>query len=153
MAGGKGAETDVLGKYFLIGTALNVPQTDGRDIKGCGCSQNNFNAIVAENCMKGEVVQPVEGRFNWTDADKLVNSAKRNGMAITGHCLVWHSRKFSRWMFKDSLGNKVSREVLIARMHKHIATVVDHYKENQRMGCRTGSIGRWRYIPTLIMTS
>ncbi len=128
MAGGKGETLkDVLGKYFLIGTALNVPQTDGRDIKGADVAKNNFNAIVAENCMKGEVVQPVEGRFNWTDADKLVEFGEKNGMAITGHCLVWHSQA-PRWMFKDSLGNKVSREVLIARMHKHIATVVGHYK-------------------------
>ncbi len=128
IAGGKGETLkDVLGKYFLIGTALNVPQTDGRDIKGADVAKDNFNAIVAENCMKSEVIQPSEGKFDWTDADKLVDFGEKNDMAITGHCLIWHSQA-PKWFFIDSIGNKVSREVLIERMHKHISTVVGHYK-------------------------
>ena len=48
-------------------------------------------------------------------------------MFITGHCLVWHSQAPS-WFFKDSPGNDVTKEVLIARMKKHISTVVGRYK-------------------------
>ncbi|WP_036878804.1 endo-1,4-beta-xylanase [Xylanibacter oryzae] len=128
MAGNRAASLkDVLGKYFLIGAAVNVPQTDGRDVKGAEVVKDNFNAIVAENCMKSEVLQPVEGKFNWEDADKLIKFGEENNLTITGHCLVWHSQA-PRWFFVDSLGKPVSREVLIERLHKHISTVVSRYK-------------------------
>ncbi|MBP7359887.1 MAG: endo-1,4-beta-xylanase, partial [Prevotella sp.] len=81
MAGNRAASLkDVLGKYFLIGAAVNVPQTDGRDVKGAEVVKDNFNAIVAENCMKSEVLQPVEGKFNWEDADKLIKFGEENNL-------------------------------------------------------------------------
>lgn len=118
---------DVLGKYFLIGTAVNIPQTDGQDEKGAKIITENFNAIVAENCMKSEVIQPTENVFNWDGADKLVNFGQKNGLTITGHCLIWHSQA-PKWFFTDSKGKPVSRDTLIERMHKHIAAVVGRYK-------------------------
>ena len=118
---------DVLGKYFLIGTAMNVDQIWERNADEANIVKNNFNAVVAENCMKGEEIHPEENRFFWDDADRLVKFAEDNGLAVTGHCLVWHSQA-PVWMFTDERGDTVSRDVLINRMHRHISEVVGRYK-------------------------
>ncbi len=112
---------------FYIGTALNVIQILERDTASVGVLKQQFSAIVPENCMKSERIQPKEGVFDFSIADKFVELGEKNNMFITGHALIWHSQ-VPQWFFKDSLGNDVSREVLIARMKNHIKTLVGHYK-------------------------
>lgn len=118
---------DVLGKYFLIGTAINVNQAYERNPEATKAITDNFNAIVPENCMKGEEIHPEENRYFWDDADRTVKFAEDHDMVIIGHCLVWHSQA-PRWMFTDKEGKTVSREVLIDRMYHHITEVVGRYK-------------------------
>lgn len=124
----QGGLKDVLGKYFLVGTALNTQQT------GLGCDSNvtavicqHFNSIVAENCMKPEELQPQEGKFKWRKADRLVSYGEKHGMTVTGHVLVWHAQT-PDWFFKDSLGHDASKELLTQRMRQHIHAVVGRYK-------------------------
>nr|WP_321408628.1 endo-1,4-beta-xylanase [uncultured Carboxylicivirga sp.] len=112
---------------FYIGTALNEWQITGRDTASLNVAKEHFNAIVAENCMKSGEIQPEEGVFDFSLADKFVDFGEQHNMFITGHCLIWHSQA-PRWFFTDSLGNDVSREVLIGRMKTHIETVVGRYK-------------------------
>lgn len=112
---------------FLIGVALNNNQTTGRDTIANKLILKNFNSIVAENCMKSEVVQPIEGQFDFSQADQFVSFGEQHGMFIIGHTLIWHSQA-PGWFFKDEKGQQVSREVLIERMHKHINTLVSRYK-------------------------
>lgn len=112
---------------FLIGTALNVRQVKTHDKRLKELIRDQFSAVVAENCMKAEILQPKEGVFNFKDGDRLCDLAEQNGQVVTGHCLVWHSQA-PRWFFKDAEGNPVSREVLIQRMRDHIYEVVGHYK-------------------------
>ena len=112
---------------FYIGTALNTNHITEMDTAGCRVIKQNFNAIVAENCMKSGPMQPQEGKFDFTLADKFVEFGLKNNMHITGHTLIWHSQA-PRWFFTDSLGNQVSPEVLKERMKTHIYTVVRRYK-------------------------
>ena len=118
---------DVLGKSFLVGTALNVEQTSGYDSLVTATITRNFNCIVAENCMKPEGLQPQEGKFKWRKADRFVKFGEDRGMTVIGHVLVWHSQT-PDWFFKDSEGKSASRELLIERMRTHIHTVVGRYK-------------------------
>ncbi|MCA5004639.1 endo-1,4-beta-xylanase [Sphingobacterium bovistauri] len=112
---------------FHLGTALNLDQIWGRNQKAVNVIESHFNSIVAENCMKGEVVQPQEGVFDFKDADKFVEFGEKNRMKIIGHTLIWHSQP-PKWFFTDKDGKDVSREVMIERMRKHIYTVVTRYK-------------------------
>jgi beta-xylosidase/GH35 family endo-1,4-beta-xylanase len=112
---------------FLIGTALNSEQILGRDTAALALVRRHFNAVVAENCMKSAVIHPEEHRYNFAQADALVDFATRNGITVTGHCLIWHSQ-LSPWMCVDSLGRPASPELLKARMREHIHTVVGRYK-------------------------
>lgn len=116
-----------LGKHFLIGVAVDTRLPAGQDPAAEAIVKKQFNQVVAENCMKGEENHPEVNRFDFTDGDKLVNWAEKNGKTVIGHCLVWHSQP-PKWMFTDANGKTVSREVLIGRMYNHIMTVVTHYK-------------------------
>ena len=118
---------DALGKYFLVGCAMNTEQINGNDEKSVELAKANFNSIVAENCMKPENIEPEEGKYNWTDADKLVNFGHNNNMKVIGHVLVWHSQT-APWMFQNKYGELPNREEMIKRRHGYIVTVVNRYK-------------------------
>ena len=57
---------------FLMGVALNVRQAAGQDTCASKVVKRHFNSIVAENCMKCEVIHPEEDHFDFTEADRLV---------------------------------------------------------------------------------
>lgn len=126
---------------FYIGTALNVTQIHGIDTASINIVKNEFDAIVAENCMKSMFLQPKEGEFFFEDADKFVEFGEQNNLYITGHCLIWHSQAPS-WFFVDNDGKDVSAEVLKQRMKTHITTVVSRYR---------GRIKGWDVVNEAIM--
>ena len=118
---------DALKDRFHIGTALSVEQVTGSDTLSERVARENFSAIVAENCMKSQYLQPQEGVFYFDQADRFVAWGEANGMWITGHCLVWHSQT-PDWLFVDSEGKDVPPEILTQRLKEHITTVVSRYK-------------------------
>ena len=61
---------------FLMGVALNVRQAAGQDTCASKVVKRHFNSIVAENCMKCEVIHPEEDHFDFTEADRLVKTAE-----------------------------------------------------------------------------
>lgn len=132
---------EALKDKFYIGTALNLDQIQGKDTASINIVKNQFNAIVAENCMKSMYMQPREGEFCFSDADKFVEFGEKNDMFITGHTLIWHSQA-PKWFFTDEKGKDVSSEVLKERMKKHITTIVTRYK---------GRIKGWDVVNEAIM--
>lgn len=118
---------DVFKDKFLIGTAMNTWQVAGLDTAAQNVVKKHFNSIVAENCMKCEVIHPEENRYDFTSADSLVAFGEANDMTIIGHCLIWHSQ-CAPWFWVDDKGKFVTPEVLKQRMKDHIHTVVGRYK-------------------------
>lgn len=118
---------DALKNKFLMGVAINADQVLGKDTSALRIIKQQFNSVVAENCMKSEVIQPKEGEFDFTKSDQFVDFGTKNNMYIIGHTLIWHSQA-PVWFFVDKEGKDVSREVLIERMRKHITTLVGRYK-------------------------
>lgn len=118
---------DAIKEAYFIGTALNTPQILEEDSLAIAVVNKHFNSVVAENCMKSEVLQPEEGKFDFSLSDKFVELGEKNNMFIIGHTLIWHSQA-PAWFFTDEQGNDVSREVMIERMRTHISTVVGRYK-------------------------
>jgi len=127
VAGDKLTLKETVGKHFLFGAAIDTTVSRGHNPEVAKIVTDNFNSVVAENCMKGEEMRPSEDVFFWDDADKFVAFAEQNNLAIIGHCLVWHSQP-PKWMFTDKEGKTVSRYVLIDRMYHHITTIMQHYK-------------------------
>jgi endo-1,4-beta-xylanase len=112
---------------FLIGAALDSRRSQRRDSMNITIATTHFSAFTPENSMKPMFTQPTEGRFTFADADRIVELAQKSGATPIGHCLVWHSQT-PRWFFQGPDGQPVDRELALARLHKHIATVVGHYK-------------------------
>lgn len=118
---------DAFRNAFLVGVALNDKQVQGKDSVAIPLALKHFNSIVAENCMKSEVIQPQQGKFDFEQANRFVEFGQQHNLFVVGHCLIWHSQA-PRWFFTDKRGNEVSRDTLIDRMHKHISTLVGKYR-------------------------
>ena len=112
---------------FLIGTVLGQPALQGKAPMDVAIATTHFNAITPSNSMKPDALQRTEGQFTFTDADRLVELAEQSGGAPIGHALVWHNQT-PKWFFEGPDGKPVTRELALARMRKHIATVVGRYK-------------------------
>ena len=141
---------EALKDKFLIGTAVNTRQVSGKDKAGVRVIQEQFNAIVAENCMKSQEMHPEENRYNFTQADEFVTFGEKNNLAVTGHTLIWHSQ-LSPWFCVDEQGKTVSADILKERIKKHIQTIVTHYKGRIKgwdvLNEAIESDGSWRKSP------
>lgn len=122
---------------FPIGAAVN----SGTLRSHADLLAQHFNSITAENEMKFESLEPTEGHFDYAAADEMVSFARAHGMKVRGHNLVWH-RQTPDWVFSDGAGGKASKEVLLARLQKHIEHVVEHFR---------GHIYAWDVVNEAIM--
>jgi len=121
---------------FRIGAALNQSQFEGDAPGEAEIVATQFNTISPENVLKWESVHPAPDKFDFADADQYIAFGQKNHMFIIGHNLIWHNQT-PAWVFQDADGNPISRKALIARMRKHILTVVGRYK---------GKIGGWDVV-------
>ncbi len=119
---------DALAGDFTLGAAVSPEFTDAAD-RHAALIARQFGALVCENAMKPESLQPVEGTFRFAPADRVLRFAERNGMALRGHALVWHQQT-PQWFFSDSddRAKAASRELLLRRLETHIQTVLGHYR-------------------------
>jgi endo-1,4-beta-xylanase len=115
---------DYYHNYFPIGVAVAPGNLTGDEAE---LILQQFNSLTPENAMKMGPIHPEENRYYWNDADSIVNFAQRHGLKVRGHNLCWHNQT-PQWLFKDSAGKNVSKEVLLQRLKDHITTVVNHYK-------------------------
>ncbi len=116
--------------YWFTGVSVNQWEaaSDGNSqTKDWDVIVKNFNWVVAENCMKCEVIHPEQNRYDFTLADEFVNKARQANLKVLGHCLIWHSQ-CAKWFHYDDKGNLVSPDTLKARMKEHITTVMTHFK-------------------------
>lgn len=124
---------DYYAPYFPIGVAVNIRNITGPDTT---LILREFNSLTPENAMKMGPIHPEENRYNWKDADAIVQFATTHGLRIRGHNLCWHQQT-PAWLFKDSEGHEVTKAVLLQRLKDHITTVVSRYK---------GSIYAWDVV-------
>lgn len=124
-------------KSFAVGAAVEPYQLEGTDAR---VLKRHFNSIVAENVMKPVNIQPVEGQFNFEQADKIVKFAKENKMEIRFHTLIWHSQ-VPNWFFVDQEGNSMvdetdpakreaNKKLLLERVETHVKTIVERYRDD-----------------------
>lgn len=118
---------DAFKNDFLIGVAVNQKQFNDEDQRGDPIIKAQFNSISPENILKWESVHPQPDTYAFKEPDRYVDFGESNQMFIVGHTLVWHNQT-PRWVFQDTNGQPVTRDVLLARMRDHIQTVVGRYK-------------------------
>jgi endo-1,4-beta-xylanase len=118
---------DAFRDAFLVGAAVNADVIFERDAGAVALLKRQFNSISPEDVLKWECVHPRPGVYDFAAPDRYVELGTRNGMAVIGHTLVWHSQ-VPRWVFQDAAGQPVGRDTALARMREHIRTVVGRYK-------------------------
>lgn len=116
---------DYYASYFTIGVAVSPQALQREDESKLILRQ--FGSVTPENAMKMGPIHPNENEYYWKDADAIVAFAQEHHLKIRGHCLCWHNQT-PRWMFIDSTGKTVTKEVLLQRLRDHITTVVNRYK-------------------------
>lgn len=116
---------------FLIGAAVDSkPLSD--DAAYAETLTQEFNVVTAEGAMKFRSLRPTRDRFDFRDADKIVNFATAQGMKVRGHTLVWHS-SIPRWL-RD--GN-FSKDEIATILKEHIQTTIRHFR---------GSVDAWDVV-------
>lgn len=115
---------DYYARYYPVGVSVTPWNLRGPDSL---LITQQFNSLTAENAMKMGPLHPQENRYNWGPADSIVAFAQRHNMLLRGHTLCWHNQA-PAWIFRDSTGALVSKEVLLQRLNEHITTVVTRYK-------------------------
>lgn len=115
---------DYYKSYFTMGVAVS-PRSLKTDEAQLILQQ--FGSITPENALKMGPIHPKENEYYWKDADSIAAFAKRNNLKMRGHTLCWHNQT-PAWLFNDSEGRQVSKEVLLQRLKEHITTVVKRYK-------------------------
>lgn len=124
---------------FYVGVAL--AQIDfSKNKKDLVASQ--FNSITCENEMKPDAVLDRNASIALGDEESVAINmnralpailfAEENGIKIRYHTLVWHAQTpdwFFNVGFKDG-GERVSRDVMIARMESFIKEVMEYMNTN-----------------------
>ncbi len=106
---------------MLIGTAVRPAQLS--EVAYASTLAREFNMVEPEDALKWEVVHPEPESFDFSQADQIIDFARRHDMKVRGHTLVWH-RQNPKWLTE---GNYTSGE-LAGILEKHIKTVVGHYR-------------------------
>src|SRR5450432_98155 len=115
---------DAYKDYFPIGVAVGVKDISGDEVN---LILKQFNSLTPENALKMGPVHPKEKQYYWRDIDSIVNFARDHGLKVRGHNLCWHEQT-PEWLFRDSSGRKVEKNVLLSRLKDHITTIVHRYK-------------------------
>ncbi|MEU7908073.1 endo-1,4-beta-xylanase [Actinoplanes sp. NPDC049118] len=105
-----------------IGTAVDTTAL-ADDAPYREATAREFNSVTPENVMKWQLVEPVQGTYDWAAADGLVDFARANGQKVRGHTLVWHSQNPS-WLTEEAF----TPAELRALLRKHIIDEVSHFK-------------------------
>ncbi|NUP62268.1 MAG: endo-1,4-beta-xylanase [Nonomuraea sp.] len=118
---------DARGK--VIGTAVTGSRLTGTygDVAGA-----QFNSLTPGNAMKWGTVEPVQGSFDWSEADQIVAFAQAHHQQVRGHTLVWHSQNPS-WLTSGTW----TPAQLGSLLQNHIGTEVGRYK---------GEIAAWDVV-------
>ncbi|MGL4637940.1 MAG: endo-1,4-beta-xylanase [Beijerinckiaceae bacterium] len=78
--------------------------------------------IVPMNDLKWEAVHPEKDRFNFEDADRILNFAKKHNKDVRGHTLCWYNA-MPAWTKSITTRRQAETE-----LRRHIETVVGRYK-------------------------
>src|SRR5487761_408443 len=100
-----------------IGTAVIPYDLDHPAYAAVAASQ--FSVVTPGNEMKWQVVEPVQGQFDWTGADRLVAFAQAHGQLVRGHTPLWHNQ-LPAWLTDGVANGTISDTQLSGLLHQHI---------------------------------
>lgn len=119
---------DTFKDAFLVGVALNPRQFGAVDQRTTDLISREFNCATAENAMKWDSLEPRNNVFRFAQADRFIEFCRQHDLVVIGHNLCWHAQ-LPWWVSRPDPGQeKLTKEVLLARLKNHIQTVAAHFK-------------------------
>ncbi len=109
-------------KGITIGAAVGLPQVTD-DAKYKEVVAREFNVVTPENAFKFAATQKGLNTFDFSQADQIVEAAKKMDQKIRGHNLVWH-HSLPDWLTKGRFSNIQKKEIL----RFHIQSVLNHFR-------------------------
>jgi endo-1,4-beta-xylanase len=88
---------------------------------------DQFSVVTPGNEMKWQVVEPTQGTYDWSAADRLVTFAQQHGQLVRGHVLLWHNQ-LPDWLTSGVANGTIDDVQLRNLLHKHITDEVTHFK-------------------------
>ncbi len=89
--------------------------------------QEQFSVVTPGNEMKWGVVEPTQGQFDWSGADRLVAFAEQHDQLVRGHTLMWHNQ-LPTWLTTGVSNGTISKSQLKNLLQQHIFTEMSRYK-------------------------
>jgi endo-1,4-beta-xylanase len=115
---------------FFVGSAVDMQalanEPDYRHVLA-----REFSSVTAENVMKWESVEPQHGVDDFTQADALVNFARRHRQSVYGHNLIWHNQ-LPAWLTQGVADGSIDNAELKTILRRHIFAVVRHFRGKVR---------------------
>jgi endo-1,4-beta-xylanase len=108
-----------------VGTAIIPFDLDNAPYEQIAANQ--FSTVTPGNEMKWQVVEPEQGVFDWSGADRLVAFAQAHGDLVRGHVLLWHNQ-LPTWLTDGVANGTISNDQLRDLLHQHITTEVSRYR-------------------------
>ncbi len=121
---------------FTIGAAMALGPAVSDPAYAQVAFGGNFGALTTENALKWQFVHPQPNLYTFQEGDALVALAKKNGMAVHGHTLVFGEAN-PRWVQDLPTATDSDKAKVKQVMLDHIRTVVGHYK---------GQIATWDVV-------
>ncbi|MEU5460488.1 endo-1,4-beta-xylanase [Streptomyces althioticus] len=117
---------------FVIGTAVaggghhleqDYPDPFTYDKEYRKVLGREFSSVSPENQMKWDHIHPELDRYDFEQADAIVEFARKNRQVVRGHTLLWHSQN-PAWLEEGDFTKAELRSIL----REHITKVVGRYK-------------------------
>jgi endo-1,4-beta-xylanase len=97
--------------HKLVGVAISTSAIHNTNMRQ---RLNEFDAVVAENAMKWQEMEPRKGSVVWADADAIVSMGDNERMTVHGHTLIWGKDEYlPEWTLK--LHSNDFRDAFMAR--------------------------------------
>jgi endo-1,4-beta-xylanase len=107
----------------MQGAALSADQLDDRPFRRL--LRRQVNALTFEDATKWALVHPRPNRYDFSGADRIATFARRNGLHIRGHVLLWHYQN-PPWLLELS----PTRAEALTLLRRHISRVVGHFRRH-----------------------
>jgi GH35 family endo-1,4-beta-xylanase len=121
----------------ILGAAVNTEMLRSADPRYARTLLRHFQSVTPEYEMKMDHLEPAQGVFDFARADEIVAFARRHGLEIRGHTLVW-DEQIPAWVTDGGWTRAQLRSVLV----RYITTVVSHYR---------GRIDEWDVVNEPLM--
>jgi len=104
--------------------------------------------VVPENELKWYAVRPDAKTYDFRGADTIVNFAKKNGLAVRGHNLVWNNNHWTpKWVMNYDFGTrpasaaeKMLRDHIIKVCKRYGKSIFSYDVVNETIDPKTGEL-------------